>query len=105
MGDRKNFVTKNTVSENDEKYMSPIFKINDRTNAIINDRRLKLKSNRQKNVDHVIRQTKLEGLEPNIEYDELMATETKIKEIKDKISDRKSNKVKMKSQRNHAATI
>lgn len=69
--------------------------INDRTNAIINDRRLKFKSIRQKNVDHVIQQTKLEGLEPNIEYDELSAIETKIKEIEEKTLGGKSKKSKV----------
>lgn len=76
--------------------MSPIFKINDRTNATVNNRRLKLKSDRQKNVDHIIRQTKLEGLQPNIEYDELIAIETKIKEIQDKILGDKSKKLKVR---------
>lgn len=87
---------KNAVCENAEKCkMSPIFKINDQTNATINSRRLKLKSDRQKNVDHVIRQTKLKGLEPNIEYDELIAIQTKIKEIEDKILGGKSKKTKV----------
>lgn len=39
---------------------------------------------------------KLEGLEPNIEHDELMAVQTKIKEIQNKILDSKSKPSKVK---------
>lgn len=94
MGCRKN-KTKNSSYESAEN-ISPIFKINERTNATINERRLKLNSIRQKNVDHVVRQTKLEGLEPNIEYDGLTAIETKIREIQNKILETKSKSPKAK---------
>lgn len=94
MGCSKN-KTKNSTNESPEN-ISPIFKINERTNATINKRRLKLNSIRQKNVDHVVRQTKLEGLEPNIEYDGLTAIETKIREIQNKILEAKSKTPKAK---------
>lgn len=87
--------TKNSIYESAEK-IGPIFKINEQTNATINARRLKSNSNRQKDVDHVVRQTKLEGLEPNIKYDGLTAIETKIKEIQNKLADKKLKKPKPK---------
>lgn len=75
---------------------SPIFEINRRTNAIINERRLKFSSVRQKNVDRVIRQTKKQGMTPNIQHDELAAIERTIDEIQKKILDTKSNRRKGK---------
>lgn len=91
LGTREKITTNNAA-----KSKSPIFKINERTNATINERRLKFSSIRQKNVNHIIRQTKLQGLEPNIEHDELTAIETKIEEIQNKILDKKSKKSKAK---------
>ncbi len=96
MGSPKNLKTKHSIDEYAEE-ISTIFKINERTNEAINRRRLKLSSIRQKNVDRIIRETKLQGLRPNIEYDELIAIEGKIKEIENKVLDikSKSNKIQM----------
>lgn len=94
MGSRKKCVTKNSNVEN----ASPVFRINERTNKTIDQRRLQLKSARQRNVDHVVQQTLLEGLQPNIEHDELTAIENKIREIQNKILDKK-----MKAPRKTAA--
>lgn len=74
-----------------EKLKSPVFGINEQTNEVINKRRLKLTSIRQRNVDRIIKYTKLEGHEPNIEYDELTAIEAKINEIQNKIKEKKGN--------------
>lgn len=90
MGCRKNVKAKNS------KPLSPILKINERTNAAIDARRLQLNSIRKSNVNYAIRQMKREGVEPNIQHDELTAIETKIREIKERILGTKSKTGKVK---------
>lgn len=85
LGNRKNCKTK-TANEN----VSPVLRINERTNTAIDRRRLALKSVRQRNVDYVVQQTLLEGLQPNIDHDELIAIENKIKEMQNKILKKKT---------------
>ncbi|KAG4072550.1 hypothetical protein HA402_004639 [Bradysia odoriphaga] len=90
LGSRKNSKTKCSNVDN----VSPIFRINERTNDTIDRRRLKLKSIRQRNVDYVVQQTLLEGLQPNIEHDEITAIESKIKEMQNKILDKKAKETR-----------
>lgn len=73
----------------------PVFNINRQTNSIIRDRRLKLKSVRQKNFEYLVRQMKLEGSDTDVEYDGVIAIEEKMKEVEDVILNKKLEKKKV----------